>query len=332
MNIKNITAKLDGPGKFVFNETVIDGINEDEVVMKIINSGICSSEVPFFTGKAKADPKAFIKYSKYPLELGHEISGRVIETGSKATRFKKGDYVTGITVYGSAFAEYFVEKEKNLIKIPDTVEPEYALGEPLACTINILRSLEPEIGDNVVIIGDGFMSLLMVQLLSKFPLKSLSVVGLIDKKLKLAKSFGAHNTILYNDKENLQNLHDNILEECGADSVIELAGTSSALDTAAWLVKSRRGKLVIPSFYPSSFEFNIGGYLMRKGPRLIPAHPAYSKDFFNDLQRAMWALENKIIDIKSLITHTFPFEKINEAFDFVSQKPRDYIKGIIKIG
>ena len=297
--------------------------------MEVVTSGICSSEIPFFTGKAVADPKAFIKYAKYPLDLGHEISGRVIETGKKASLFKEGDYVTGITIYGSAFAEYFVEREENLVKIPEHIDPYFALGEPITCSINILRSMELEIGDSVVIIGDGFMSLLMVQLLSRFPHKSLSVIGLIESKLKLAEEFGADHVMSYEDKDTLQLLHDGILEQKGADAVIELAGNSEALETAAWLVKSKRGKLVIPSFYTKSENFSIGGYLMRKGPKLIPAHPAYSKNFTDDMHRGMWALSKGIIDLSKLITHKFSFDQLYEAFDFASKKNPDYIKGVI---
>jgi L-iditol 2-dehydrogenase len=329
MNIINKVARLQEPGKFIFTEETITELSSNQVLIKILTSGICSSEIPFYTGKAKADSKAFIKYANYPLDLGHEITGRVVETGCSVKHFKKGDYVTGITIYGSGFAEYFIENEENLVKIPININHEQVIGEPITCSMNILRSIEPEIGDNVVILGDGFMALLMVQLLSKFPLKSLTVIGLSEFKLNLASEFGA-STLLYSDKVALELLHDRGLDKKGADIVIELAGNSAALETAAWLVKSHRGKLAIPSYYTKSENFSIGGYLMRKGPKLIPAHPAYSKNFNDDMHRGMWAVNKRIINLEKMITHRFSFNQIHEAFNFTSQKKPQCIKTVIK--
>jgi len=51
---------------------------------------------------------------------------------------------------------------------------EYAIGEPLACVVNAIRLLSPKIGDNVAVVGTGFMGLLLVQALSKLSLNSLA--------------------------------------------------------------------------------------------------------------------------------------------------------------
>jgi len=329
--IKNIVARLESPRQFAFIEDTINEVDRNSVITKVISSGICSSEIPFFTGVAKADPKIFIKYAQYPLNLGHELSGRVVRTGANVTKFQEGDLVTCMSIYGSGFAKYFIEKEESLIKIPANIDPAFALGEPIMCTMNILRSFEPEIGDNVVIIGDGFMGLLLTQLLSQYPLKSLSVIGLTDTKLNLAKDFGARYVFSYKDQEGLKYLYEEILEDKGADAVIELAGNQKALETAAWLVKSNRGKLVMPAFYGAPEPFTIGGYLMRKGPQLIPAHPAYSKNLTDDLQRGVWAVADGMLSLEKLITHTFKFDQLNEAFEFASKKKPEYIKGIINI-
>ncbi len=329
MSLINKVARLAGPGRFEVTEERIDQLDDHAVVLELIASGICSSEIPFFTGDAVADPKAFIKYSKYPLDLGHELSGRVVAVGPKVTRFKAGDLATGITIYGSGFATHFVEKEENLVLIPSGVDPRYALGEPIMCAVNILRSTAPEIGDDIVVIGDGFMGLLMVQLLAPFPLRSLSVVGLLDDKLQRAKAYGAHQTYRADDEQAMQTLFSDVLQGRGAQAVIELAGNHKALELAAWLVKSRRGKLVIPSFYTSKTPFTIGGYLMRKGPLMIPAHPAYSPNLHDDLARGMWCLGRGIVSLKEMVTHTFRFEDLHEAFTVASRKEPDYLKGVI---
>jgi 2-desacetyl-2-hydroxyethyl bacteriochlorophyllide A dehydrogenase len=329
MTIINKVARLESPGKFVFTEEPIGEVADRAVVLQLIASGICSSEVPFFTGEAVADPRAFIKYARYPLDLGHELSGKVVAVGSKVTRFKEGDLATGITIYGSGFATHFVENEENLVLIPPGVDPRYALGEPITCAVNILRSTAPEIGDDVVVIGEGFMGLLMVQLLSRLPLRSLSVVGLVEDKLRRAREYGAHRTFRADDSAAMQELFSGVLQDRGAQAVIELAGNQKALELAAWLVKSRRGKLVIPSFYTGKVNFSIGGYLMRKGPLLIPAHPAYSPNLHDDLARGMWCLAQGVVSLKEMITHTFAFKDLAEAFRTAGQKGPDHIKSLV---
>lgn len=329
MTMLNKVARLAAPGRFEFTEEPVRDPADKDVVLQLIASGICSSEVPFFTGDAVADPKAFIKYARYPLDLGHELSGRVVAAGPGVTRFKAGDLVTGFTIYGSGFATHFVEKEENLALIPPGADPRYALGEPITCAVNILRSTAPELGDDVVVIGEGFMGQLMVQLLSRLPLRSLSVVGLVDDKLRRAREYGAHRTFRADDPAAMQELYSGVLQERGAQAVIELAGNAKALETAAWLVKSRRGKLVIPSFYTSKTAFTIGGFLMRKGPLMIPAHPAYSKDLHDDLARGMWALGEGLISLKELVTHTFSFDQLHEAFQNASRKDPEHIKTLV---
>ncbi len=325
MDLTNTIARLTAPGQFEFFEEPVPEPSLDQVVIELICSGICSSEIPFFTGQASPDEDMFIKYARYPLNLGHEWVGRVVATGPEVLRFKPYDLVTGLSTYKSCFAKYLVETQANLELVPKNVNPETALGEPVACTINILQCSAPQIGDSVVIIGDGFMGLLMVQLFSLFPLRSLILIGLDEAKLLLGKSFGAHETALYKDIKG----NNQILKKDNTDIVIELAGNQLALELAAWLVKDHDGRLVIPSYYSKSEPFTIGGYLMRKAPRLIPAHPAYSDNFKNDLIKGMWALSQKKISLDKLISQKFDYQELNNAFKYAASKPSEYIKGVI---
>ena len=324
----NSVAYLAEPRKFIFLDEDVPSPNSDEVILKIKASGVCSSEIPFYTGDAICSDKEFIKYAKYPVPLGHEVVGEVLEVGEKISKFKVGDNVTGITTAGSGFCEYYKEKEENLIKIPEKVFYEHALGEPLTCAINILRNTEPEIGDKIVIVGDGFMGLLLVNLFSRYPLECLILVGMSNKKLALGKSFGASHIVNINEVDPYDAIED-ILKGQNADISIEIAGNMKALNLCAFSIKDRWGKIIIPSFYTKKEKFEIGGYLMRKAPQLRPVHPAFSKDKFDDLKRAMWALNEGIFRMDKLITHKFKLNNIGEAFEFSIKKDHDFIKSII---
>lgn len=328
----NSVARLTAPGCFEFREEPVSGPQRDEVLLEILASGICSSELPFFTGRAQPDERMFVKYARFPLELGHEICGRVLACGPEAQRFAPGDLVTGFTVRGPGFARYYSESQANLVAVPTGVAPEHALGEPLACAVNILRSVEPELGDRVVVIGDGFMGLVLLQLLARFPLAALTLIGLDDDKLRLGKSLAPACTALRaDDRDGLERQLQDTLGG-GADTVIELAGNESALDMAGWFIRSGRGKLCLPSFYPPDTRLALGGYLMRKGPRITAPHPAFSPDIHDDLRRAMLAVAAGQVSLAPLVTHTFPLSGITAAFEHAAAKPQGYIKGVIVPG
>src|SRR3989304_1260075 len=64
-------------------ERPIPKIGNGELLVKIIASGICGSDV-----------MEWYRIKKAPIVLGHEIAGEVVETGAGVTRFKAGDKVT----------------------------------------------------------------------------------------------------------------------------------------------------------------------------------------------------------------------------------------------
>jgi len=331
MNFKtNQVARLLRPGEFEITEENISSPKSSEVIIATSVSGICSSEIPFFTGDAVCSEREFIKYARYPAPLGHEVVGEIVAVGNEVTQFKEGDKVTGFTIKGSGFCQYYREIESNLVKVPDSIPDEHALGEPIMCVMNVLRNCEPEHGDLAIVIGDGFMGLMLISLLSHYPLSGLILVGMSDYKLELGKELGATNCVNVLKEDAYDSLEKYVgKNKRGADIVVEFAGNMKALSLSAWAVRARRGKLVMPSYYFKKEPFEIGGYLMRKGPRLIPAHPAYSTDNIDDLRRGIWALEKGMIPMDKLITHRFPFKDINNAFHIASHKPENYIKGLI---
>jgi len=121
----------------------------DQILVKIAYCGLCGSDIPriFHHGA-----------HFYPITLGHEFSGTVIETGNDVTEFDVGDLISCVpllpcfkcdecqkhyyslcknyTFVGSriagGFAEYIVLNKKNAFKLPKGVSPlEGAFFEPM---------------------------------------------------------------------------------------------------------------------------------------------------------------------------------------------------------
>ena len=72
--------------------------------------------------------------SKFPMRLGFDVAGEVIETGPSVTKFRKGDRVFGMLHYKQrgAYAEYACFDEDNIATIPESLDFKEAAAVPLA--------------------------------------------------------------------------------------------------------------------------------------------------------------------------------------------------------
>ena len=66
---------------------------EDEVVVEVATCGVCRTELDEIEGRT---PPSF-----FPMILGHEIVGRVVEKGSHVQKIKIGDPVGSALIYSS---------------------------------------------------------------------------------------------------------------------------------------------------------------------------------------------------------------------------------------
>ena len=331
MLFTNRLAQLVSPRKFEFVESQIDSIEEDDVLIEVISCGICSSEMPIYTGDLIGTPGVSFRYKEYPAKLGHEVVGRVVDIGSKVTRFKISDIVTGLTYSGAGFAKFFVEKESMLHSINGFEQPEYILGEPLMATVNILNNINFEFGDSVSVIGEGCMSLLLISALRHYPLDKVFIFGHHEFKLDIIRSFGFEHVVNSKKQDPWQYVMDHT-DGLGVNVSIEYAGNTDALRLAASITKAKvRSKLVLASSYDNSMPFTICNYLQNRAPVIIPAYPNQSKDKFKDLSLGIWAYEKKIIEIKPLITHEFSLDSLGDAYSYITDNRDKYIKGIVRV-
>ena len=122
----------------VIEEVEIPKLKDGQVLVKVLFSGVCGSQLNEIKGLKGED-----KY--LPHLLGHEGSGIVEEVGSKVTKVKKGDYVVLCWIKGSGldapscqytkdnikinsgaittFNQYSIISENRLFKIPKEVPP-----------------------------------------------------------------------------------------------------------------------------------------------------------------------------------------------------------------
>ena len=342
--MKRKIAQLVEKGRFEIIEEDIPSLGEKEIMVRIVSSGLCHSDVPSWLGESSqysdANDVASVNFPPpYPLRFGHEAQGVVEEIGSKVTLVKSGDIVTGAIKPG--FATHAVCPEDRVIIIPKGPKnPFNCIAEPLMCIVNIVRAACPEFGDTVAVLGCGSMGLLTIGGLKNSGARNLIALDLIDERLEQAKKWGATHTV--NPlKEDPEKAVFEISEGNGADVAVEISGSLKGLETALavlkhaklWTRPAGRAKLLIPTLYARDEKWSgKNGYaLMNKAPVLLSTHPRYAMDVRENYRRAIAAYEDDVLPIDRMITHRFKLEEINRGFEMLVSGKDGYIKGILDL-
>jgi propanol-preferring alcohol dehydrogenase len=188
---------------------------EEEVLIAAEACGVCHSDLHVADG----DWPQFARIVKKPLILGHEIAGRVVETGASVRNLQVGDRVgvpwlhwtcgdcefcregnenlcarqkiTGVTVDGG-YAEFVTAPASHTLKIPDGLS--LVEAAPLFCAgVTVYRALKQakiSRGQRLAIFGIGGLGHIAVQIGCALGAE-IAAVDVSEEKLALAKSLGA---------------------------------------------------------------------------------------------------------------------------------------------
>lgn len=140
---------------------------EDQIVVKAIYTGICSSDVSMFNGDMDLLPDCM---------HGHEGLGEVMSVGRNVRSAKVGDIVA--TRGEPAFADYYNVRDGEFVVVPEA-SPKYIL-EPVACAVNIADTIGKLGNRSLLIIGSGFLARVIYQVLeynNKSKLRNVTVTG-----------------------------------------------------------------------------------------------------------------------------------------------------------
>lgn len=315
--MKTRQAMLTAPRHFEFREADLNP-GPGQLLVKVAVCGLCNWELNHWTGQLGACPQT----------LGHEWAGTVTAVGAGVEGFAAGDRVTGLPDSLSAFADYLVTGAATCFKLGPGVDPAAALGEPLKCIVSVLRVSAPEAGDVGVVLGCGPMGLWCLQGLAGHFLGALIAVDVAPAKLELARWCGATHTVNPQTEDAVARIR-----EIGggrlADFVIEGTGVPELVGAAASYLRSGRARLTLMSSHERAareFDWRV---VLGQGITITGAHPSCSPDQLDDMRRAVRFLNNGVFRMDDIISHRFPLDRIQEAFETLERKPADYIKGVV---
>ncbi|MBI2939876.1 MAG: alcohol dehydrogenase catalytic domain-containing protein [Chloroflexi bacterium] len=290
-----------------------------QVLIRVSACGICHSEMKsYLEGPASGRP---------PLLLGHEAAGEIVEVGPGVDGFAVGNRVSGL--FSQAFGTHTLAESTRIIPVPATLPDEQALLEPIKCVVTAARGAACEFGDYVVLVGCGYMGLLVLSCLRGGGARQLIGIDVDPTRLELARAFGA--TAVVDARGGRLAVEVAVRELTGgrmADVAIEAAGNAAALELACNVLRQTRPKLVMVGFHNRPQMVDLTDFAV-KGLILHVTHPSYSADQMEDLRRALWAVETGVIPAGRLVTHRYPLSEIGPAFE-AALAPRDgFVKGMV---
>ncbi len=293
---------------------------EEEMLVRITHCGLCQYDGSYFKGIIGSIPQ----------RLGHEPVGVVEQVGKNVTGFKPGDRVTGLFANLRAFATYGVADPRQAVLVPAGIPSHLALGEPLKCISTIARAAAPQFGDAVLIMGAGFMGLLVLAALRGSPAGLLIAADINEERLRLAREIGATHALRSDEPSFLDNMKD-LTHGRGIDVAVEVVGLPEPAELAARaLRKGGRPRYVLAGWHGQPGTFTLRNWTT-VGAEILCAHPSYSLDPMEDLRRGVEALGRGVFPMERLVTHRFPLERVQEGLEAMVGKTPGYIKGVIEM-
>jgi threonine dehydrogenase-like Zn-dependent dehydrogenase len=311
-------AILHGAHEFRIETLPDPQVEPGTCLLDIKACGVCHSEIHQWQHHQEG--------LEYPRFIGHEVAGVVLETGAGVTAFKKGDRVAA-WVDGKGYAEKVLVQVERLFPLADNIPFQQAMAEPIACTTNAVRRTNLHYGDTIAIIGVGFMGLILLQQIKlAFP-QRLIAIDRRPQMLDLAASLGADMTFNADEADVADEINA-ITNGRGLDVVFEVGGSEATLNMTAALCRME-GKIVIFGFHPGARKINDLGWWNWMAFDIINAHFRDLDTILHGARVGMNQLNDGKINMSPLITHTFPLEEIEAAFQAALNKPKGFVKAVI---
>ncbi|MCC7201079.1 MAG: zinc-dependent dehydrogenase [Nitrospirae bacterium] len=324
-------------------EVPVPQVGPGEVLMKIMSSGVCGSDI-----------MEWYRIHKAPLVLGHEVAGEIAAVGDGVTQYKAGARIAAshhvpcntchyclnghTTVcetlrktkfYPGGFSEYVllpaINVDRGIYLLPDEVSfEEGSFVEPLACVLRGQRLLGIHPGNSILVVGSGISGILHINLARALGAGRIIATDISEFRLESARGFGANHAVDARDfsPEYLRDINDGRL----ADVVIICTGAKSAIEQG--LQSAERGGRVL--FFAATdkgvtIPISFNDFLFRNEVSLMSSYAGDRADHITALE----LIRSKRVNVRDMITHRFALGDTVKGFAHVMDG-KDSIKVIIE--
>jgi len=333
-----LAAVFHAPNNIIVQQV---SITRRQAMLKVSACAVCGYDVRVFrNGHRKVSP---------PVILGHELCGQIqsditvgngmtINAGSRVAvcplipclhcpYCQAGDYnlCMNLKEIGSTsdggFAQYVIIPEQmirigGLVPVPDNLtDEEAALLEPLACCLNSFSRMLPVAKQSsVVIIGDGPMGLIHLQLFKRLSSSRVAIVGKVPSRMEKSRAMGADAVFAYSP-ETVADVLDFAGDSSGAGAVVVATSNPVAFDLAT-KVSGKNSKINIFAGMPSGQTFLLDANWLHYNQISITGAFSSTPKM---LEEATRIAADKVIDLSAIITHKYSLSEIEKAI-YITEK------------
>ena len=331
------------PGEIIFREIPVPEMGPDQVTVKIMNIGVCGSDIHVYHGKHP--------FTKYPVTQGHEVSGQITAVGSDVTGLQVGQKVTiepqvtcgkcypcrhgkynlceelkvmGFQTTGTA-SEYFVVDASKVTPIPEEMSYEQgAMIEPLAVAVHGVKQMGDVTGMDIVVIGAGPIGNLVAQVAKGMGARKVMVTDVSDYRLQLAADCGV-DVCVNTSKEDFGEAMIRAFGPDKADVIYDCAGNDITMGQA--IAHARKGSVIV---------------LVAVFASMATVDLAVANDHELDIKSTMMYRHEDYVDairlvnegkvrLEPLISKQFAFKDYLEAYRFIDANRETTMKVIINV-
>ncbi|MFX0091804.1 MAG: zinc-dependent alcohol dehydrogenase family protein [Candidatus Hodarchaeota archaeon] len=317
-------ARFIGEKTIEIKEEPTPNLNPKDILVKVQASGICGTDLHIYEGKVRG-------LVKPGTVLGHEFSGTVEAIGAEVTSHQVGDRVAiepnlfcgvchfcrnakkhfcenwtaiGLSQDGG-FAEYCAVPASAAYILPKDLDfRTAAFFEPMGCVLHGIERGRVVAGETVVVQGVGAIGQLFVQVLNNLGVANIIVSDIGEKKLLLAKKFGA-NRIVNAKTENLVKIVKEETNGYGAHVMIDAAGLLNTIPTAFEILENT-GRLVVFGVPPEGKTIEIRPFDIYR--REIDIVGSFTNPYTNEAALEML----RKVNVDSLITNAIKLDDLIE--------------------
>jgi threonine 3-dehydrogenase len=319
------------PGLWL-EDVAVPGIGRDDALVRVLRTGICGTDLHI----ARWDDWARTNVP-VPLVIGHEFVGRVERVGTDVTDLAPGDLVSGeghlvcgrcrncmagrrvqcarsmsvgVTRPG-AFAEYIALPATNLWRHPEGVDLDVAaVFDPFGNAVHVATAF-PVLGEDVLITGAGPIGLMAAIVARHAGARYIVASDVSPYRLELARSVGLTRVVDASAERMVDVMAELGMHE-GFDVGFEMSGSPAA--TRELLASlTHGGKVAMLGLPADEFPIDWSNLVMN----MITIRGIYGRQMFETWYE-MSVLVQSGVDISPVITHRFPVERYEEAFDVVA--------------
>ena len=329
------------PGQIEFHEVPVPDPKTGEVLIKIMNIGICGSDIHVYHGKHP--------FTSYPVTQGHEVSGLIEKIGEGTTGFTIGQKVTvqpqvvcgecypcrhgkynlceklkvmGFQTTGMA-SQYFAVDAKRVTALPETLSlEEGALIEPLAVAVHAVGCAGDVNGKSICVLGAGPIGILTAQVAKGLGAHNVMITDVSDIRLAKAKEVGVEACI--NTKT--EDFATEFIRYFGpdkADVIYDCAGNNITMNQA--IRSARKGSvLILVAVFDGMATVDLA--VLNDHELSLNTSMMYRNE---DYQKAIELVSERKVQLKPLISKKFSFQQYQSAYKYIDENRESTMKVIV---